>query len=626
MIENIVFVSTLALTSVLVCATVDQPNIVMVVLDDVGWADLSYNVGGGGSEGSIPTPNIDALAGAGVRLRSHYVHPSCTPSRAALMTGRYAHNTGLSFAMFPGSVAGLPPDMATLPQLLREAGYAAHMVGKWHLGHAQWAQTPVGRGFQSHVGSLMWDLESYTKQIWRGPLQSLGRDWGRYHENRSYEHFLEPRHATLALTDEAATRMTRHRAEAGHQPLFLYVSYTAAHSPLQPEPEWEAECGHIPHLWRRQFCGMVVGLDRALATLADTARAQLGDNTVLVVTSDNGGSTWFGGLNAPLRSGKLTPFEGGVRVPAFVVDFSGRYSRPGDLGHLVHISDWLPTFLSWAGASHLAADKDLDGLDQSEALKSGKLVRRDVVLEMVTKNDSHDGSESVAYRNGRFKIVQGTFRDPHWYSEPDSDKVATSDDSWLPRILEVIVRIAEWMFGNGPTDLQPHGLLLNVVLFNQYIKRQAGVKTWLFDLENDPNETTDLAPSKPHHKILRSMFLALQDIKHGRKVRAHDYWLTNPNWDAPDWEGFLDGDCSAEDSRWRGDVCKFAFPWLEDDVDLFDNEALGLTNPLDNAHKTLMLYGLIVLVLTLLLVISVTCCLCKILFPSRKANEKSKKA
>ena len=623
MIEKIVFVSTLALTSVLVCASVDQPNIVMVVLDDVGWADLSYNVGG---EATIPTPNIDALAGAGVRLRSHYVHPTCTPSRAALMTGRYAHNTGLSFAMFPGSVAGLPPDMATLPQLLREAGYAAHMVGKWHLGHAQWAQTPVGRGFQSHVGSLMWDLESYTKQVWRGPLQSLGRDWGRYHENRSYEHFLEPRHATLALTDEAATRMTRHRAEAGEQPLFLYVSYNAAHSPLQPEPEWEAECGHVPHLWRRQFCGMVVGLDRALATLADTARAQLGDNTVLVVTPDNGGSTWFGGLNAPLRAGKLTPFEGGVRVPAFMVDFSGRYSRPGDLHHLVHISDWLPTFLSWAGASHLAADKDLDGLDQSEALKSGKLVRRDVVLEMVTKNDSHDGSESVAYRNGRFKIVQGTFRDPHWYSEPDSDKVATSDDSWLPRILEVIVRIAEWIFGNGPTDLQPHGLLLNVVLFNQYIKRQAGVKTWLFDLENDPHETTDLAPSKPHHKILRSMFLALQDIKHGRKVRAHDYWLTNPNWDAPDWEGFLDGDCSAEDSRWRGDVCKFAFPWLEDDVDLFDNEALGLTNPLDNAHKTLMLYGLIVLVLTLLLVISVTCCLCKILFPSRKANEKSKKA
>ena len=188
MIEKIVFVSTLALTLVLVCATVDQPNIVMVVLDDVGWADLSYNVGG---EATIPTPNIDALAGAGVRLRSHYVHPSCTPSRAALMTGRYAHNTGLSFAMFPGSVAGLPPDMATLPQLLREAGYAAHMVGKWHLGHAQWAQTPVGRGFQSHVGSLMWDLESYTKNLWRSPVIFEGKDWGRYQEDGSFTHFQE---------------------------------------------------------------------------------------------------------------------------------------------------------------------------------------------------------------------------------------------------------------------------------------------------------------------------------------------------------------------------------------------------------------------------------------------------
>ena len=583
MIEKIVFVSTLALTSVLVCASVDQPNIVMVVLDDVGWADLSYNVGG---EGTIPTPNIDALAGAGVRLRSHYVHPSCTPSRAALMTGRYAHNTGLSFAMFPGSVAGLPPDMATLPQLLREAGYAAHMVGKWHLGHAQWAQTPVGRGFQSHVGSFMWDLESYTKQIWRGPGESLGRDWGRYHENRSYEHFLEPRHATLALTDEAATRMTRHRAEAGHQPLFLYVSYTAAHSPLQPEPEWEAECGHVPHLWRRQFCGMVVGLDRALATLADTARAQLGDNTVLVVTPDNGGSTWFGGLNAPLRAGKLTPFEGGVRVPAFMVDFSGRYSRPGELGRIFHISDWLPTFLSWAGAAHLAANLGLDGVDQSAALRAGELVRRDVVLEMFTSSDSHDGSESVAFRSGRFKIIQGNFRDPHWYSEPDSDRVQTTDTSWMPRLLELVVRAAERVFGPGPTDLLPHALLLNMQLQQRYIDQQAGVRTWLFDLEDDPNETTDLAPSKAHHKVLRGMFLALQEIKHRRLARPHQYWFASPDWAEV---GFEAGDCSAlEAGPW--DRCVFARPWLQDEADLFDKEALGLVNVLSLGKRDFKIY------------------------------------
>jgi len=322
------------LISGIVC---DKPNIVFVLVDDVGWADFNYSTGG---QGSIPTPNLDTLSASGVRLRSHYVHPTCTPSRAALMTGRYAYNTGLPFAMFPGSVAGLPADMPTLPQLLRQAGYSAHMVGKWHVGHSQWAQTPVGRGFQSHVGSFMWDLESYTKQMWRGPGWVVGKDWGRYQENGTYEHFAEDRHATVAITEEASDRMKEHvTGLEKDNPLFLYVSYNAAHSPLQSEPEWEEECQHIPHLWRRQFCAMVVGLDRNIAKIADSARSVLGDNTVIVVSPDNGGSVWFGGLNQPLRSGKLTPFEGGVRVPAFVVDFSGQYTRQGDLKHMVHISD-----------------------------------------------------------------------------------------------------------------------------------------------------------------------------------------------------------------------------------------------------------------------------------------------
>ena len=103
------------------------PNIVFILIDDVGWADFNYNIDG---KSAIPTPNIDRLAGEGLKLKSHYVQPTCTPSRAALMTGRYAVNTGLPFAIFPGSVAGLPEDMPTMPQLLRQAGYAAHMVGK----------------------------------------------------------------------------------------------------------------------------------------------------------------------------------------------------------------------------------------------------------------------------------------------------------------------------------------------------------------------------------------------------------------------------------------------------------------------------------------------------------------
>merc|ERR1719186_875416 len=171
---------------------------------------------------------------------------------------------------------------------------------------------------------------------------------------------------------------------------------------------------------------MVVGLDLAITKLVRGAKDILGNNTVVVVTPDNGGSVWFGGLNAPLRSGKLTPFEGGVRVPAFALDLSGKFVKTGgeEMIHMIHISDWLPTFLSWAGASHLVAGLGMDGLDQTEALRDNVEVRTEVLLELFTDKESHDGSESAAYRKGKYKLIQGNIRDPHWYSEPTKDKVA----------------------------------------------------------------------------------------------------------------------------------------------------------------------------------------------------------
>ena len=123
------------------------------------------------------------------------------------MTGRYASNVGLPYALVPGSVGGIPDSLATIPQLIRRAGYSAHMVGKWHIGDAQWKQSPVGKGFESHVGSLLWGLDSYSKQIWFDPFNSMGIDWGKYYENGTYFHYSEPRHATIALTDEALAVM-----------------------------------------------------------------------------------------------------------------------------------------------------------------------------------------------------------------------------------------------------------------------------------------------------------------------------------------------------------------------------------------------------------------------------------
>ena len=298
----------------------------------------------------------------------------------------------------PGSVAGLPDSMATLPQLMRKSGYSAHMVGKWHLGHSQRKQTPVGRGFESHTGGYMWSLESYTKLMWKRPWEVLAADWAESTENGPTRHFLEPRHATIAITETSIEVMENHH---GDKPLFLYVSYNAAHSPLQSEPSWDRKCSHIPHLWRREYCGLMVGLDEAVGKLEEEARRKLGDNTVIVITSDNGGSTWFGGVNAPLRAGKVTPFEGGVRVPALALDLSGGvYLGQGDrdVKEMIHVSDWMPTFLGLAGGSNLVEGLSLDGMDQGGVLRGRGTGRENLLLDAFTEHDSHDGQWVRAFR------------------------------------------------------------------------------------------------------------------------------------------------------------------------------------------------------------------------------------
>lgn len=149
---------------------VRRPNIVFVLADDMGYSDVGYHKEG---SGRIPTPFMDSLSESGVRFSRHYVQPVCTPTRASLMTGRYAANTGLVWPMVPGCPAGLPGDMDTLPKAMKRLGYRTSMSGKHHLGHAQWKQTPSGIGFDEFVGCYMWDIDSYKKQMYENPWRPL---------------------------------------------------------------------------------------------------------------------------------------------------------------------------------------------------------------------------------------------------------------------------------------------------------------------------------------------------------------------------------------------------------------------------------------------------------------------
>ena len=159
------------------------------------------------------------------------------------------------------------------------------------------------------AGLYMWDTDSYTKQFYAEPWKPYLLDWVQEYSNGTYYHYAEPQHSTEAITAKAEEMMRRHAKDYPNDPLFLYVAYTAAHSPLQPLDRHLNQCLHIKHHWRRQFCGMVVGVDEGVRNLTASALRELGQDTMFVITSDNGGSPWFGGMNEPLRGGAFSICE-----------------------------------------------------------------------------------------------------------------------------------------------------------------------------------------------------------------------------------------------------------------------------------------------------------------------------
>lgn len=519
------------------------------------------------------------------------------------MTGRYHINTGLTYVLAPATPAGLPDDIPTLPQILREqAHYRTAMVGKWHLGHAQHKQTPVGKGFESFTGIYMWDTDSWTKQMHQVPWEeAMMIDWVQETEvEGDYRHFAEPRHATEAITQEAEDVLRRHAAAHPDEPLFLYVAFTAAHSPLQPLPRHEQKCTHISHLWRRQFCGMVLGVDEGVGNLTRTIRETIGDNTLLVLTSDNGGSPWFGGNNMPLRSGKHTPYEGGVRVPGLVVDFTAdqRYLGPRAslvgprvFNGLMHVSDWLPTLASYAGIDATQLPKGLDGFDfsrsfreesTSSAMATATAIsyapRREVLLEMYSTQQFVFNEGLNAFRLGDFKLIEGIVRDENYYYESvGRDWLNVSSPSAMTLVTEGVNRAFDALFGNENNDLCrivfTHQLLQGSLTGPQHAGTAPTVR--LYHIPSDPTESRNLAALPEYADVLAEIRERVQHYQRNRRPPL-DAHLIVP---LDRWQAQLQqpGDCSMHPVlRHRPQSqCRFTHPWIPDNVtDVFSHMPL----------------------------------------------------
>ena len=332
------------------------PNIVLILADDLGYADIGIY----GSE-VISTPNIDALAASGVRFTAGYVsHPVCSPSRAGLMTGRYQQRHGWEFNPAGRDVgAGMSLEETTLADRMKALGYRTGMIGKWHLGRQE-PHHPMSRGFDEYFGVLEGGsifIDSSLPGVEYGSIR--GEDGPTVRRNkvlRGFEEEKVDRYLTDVFTEEATSFIER--SAGGEEPFFLYLSHTTPHTPLQATAEYLDGYRHIEDQRTRVYAAMVASLDESVRQVVETLKAQgVYENTMIVFASDNGCAGYIHNAcsNAPLFGFKRYHHEGGVRIP-FIISWPEGIEGGRTFNQPVITLDFTATFTAAAGQEAKTGD------------------------------------------------------------------------------------------------------------------------------------------------------------------------------------------------------------------------------------------------------------------------------
>ncbi|MGI9456157.1 MAG: sulfatase-like hydrolase/transferase [Aeoliella sp.] len=375
-------------------AAAEVPNIVLIIADDLGYADVGFN---GCTD--IPTPNIDRMAAEGVRCTNAYVtHPFCSPSRAGLLTGRYqqrfGHENNPTFLPNNDQV-GLPADQVTIADVLSSAGYVSSMVGKWHQGAGE-PFHPLNRGFTHMYGFLGGGHMYFPKQL-TVTNPTVHRDQYRTKLLRDRERVEETEYLTDAFSREGAAFIDRYH----RKPFFLYLSYNAPHTPLQATEKYLKRFEPIEDEKRQVYAAMVSAVDDGVGRVLDTLQKHaLNENTLVIFLSDNGGPFRVNGSqNTPLRDGKGTVFEGGIRVP-FAFRWTGKLPAGEDYDQPISALDIFATAAALANAT-VPESHQLDGVNLMPQLLGR------------TKTPPHEvlywrrgGGESYAVRQGDQKLTE----------------------------------------------------------------------------------------------------------------------------------------------------------------------------------------------------------------------------
>lgn len=462
-----------------------RPNILVMVADDLGWADVGYH------GGDIDTPSLDQLAEQGVQLNRFYTTPICSPTRAALMTGRDPIRLGVAYGVIlPWDNTGVHPDEHFMPQSFQSAGYQTAMVGKWHLGHAQMTYHPNNRGFDHFYGHLHTEVGFYPPFANQG-----GKDFqqnGVSIDDDGYETYL--------LANEVS-RYIRERDK--NRPFFMYMPFIAPHTPLDAPLELQEKYEDIntdlPPARSRQtddtrristmmlqpsarpmYAAVVDAMDQAIGQVLQTLEDEgIADNTIVLFFSDNGGAAYsYGGANnAPLRGGKGETFEGGIRVVS-LLRWPAMLDSGQQFDQIMSVMDVFPTLAAAAGIEAGNTFK-LDGRNMWPAIALGETVSLEKPLMFA--------SEIPIY--GSFKFT-------------------AFDEDW--KLVQ---------------EVEQEQLSITVT-------------NYLFDIANDPNEYNNLASAYPD--IVEQLSQAIHDWRAQYPINGtRSELVPPPGWRAPrDWASY----------------------------------------------------------------------------------------
>ena len=486
------------LLALLMCGSEAQggkKSFIVIMTDDQGYSDVGYNSKYLKSSMKIYTPNIDKMANEGVKLETYYTLSSCTPSRTAFLTGRYPVRDGIIYPLNMHSPFGFEQS-ETLPNILRKNLYKTYMIGKWHLGHSKWEYLPIRNGFDTFYGRLF-GSGHHCSGVEISPLTGMEMvDMWRNEtvikniHNKCTNEFSE--YSTKAYTREAIKKIKLHsKKDLSYEPFFMFLSYSAPHAPLIAPDKCLERCNHVGESSRRKYCGMVVCLDDAIAEIKSTLlENDLINDTFIIYMSDNGGTYSSGGLNFPFRGDKLSGWEGGVRVPAFI--WGADYLHMNHINSLVHVTDWFATILNLADIQHNILT---DSFDIFENSRDRIMIQGPEILK--------DGTLSASYRKGNWKLL---LNEKTSYLVSDTRNIGGKGFKSFHWSIKTIIctKIRDLLihiYG------QKYEFILRAIFKNTMFVQKNTHKTQLFNLKEDPFENFDVSSSHP--EIVQDLF---QDV------------------------------------------------------------------------------------------------------------------